>query len=87
LNAAYIKLESRSVFATASGEQGIKLVFRSETKGLELRATQFLFAGKGDKKLLLHFMALEKEAVALDPIFDRSMKTLQLEPEPSGNTK
>lgn len=70
---------SQSDFITTSKEIGIKVTFQSVSNGLRLRSTMYFFAGKGDNKLLVTFTALETQAQVLDSVFDRSMKSWQMD--------
>jgi hypothetical protein len=70
---------NQSDFITTSKERGIKLVVPLVNNGLHIRSTMYFFAGKGDNKLLVNFTALETQAQVLDSVFDRSMKSWQLD--------
>lgn len=70
---------NESDFITTSKQAGIKLAFQSVTDGTRHRHTLYFFAGKGDNKLLVTFTALETQAQVLDSVFDRSMKTWQMD--------
>ena len=79
LGATYIKMLNQSEVTTFSKQQGIKVAFQSENKGLSLRTTQYYFSEKGDGKLIITFTALEKDSKILEPVFDHTMKTFQLD--------
>jgi hypothetical protein len=73
---------NQSEFTTLSKQPGMKMSFQSEKDGLRIRTTHYFFMGKGNSKIMVLFMALERDAEALDPIFDRSMKTWQMDAWP-----
>lgn len=77
-SATDVRLLERKEFKALNNQQGLKWTFYSKTKGRELRTTQYLFSGQGNAKVFITFTALESQSPALDPIFDRSAKTLQV---------
>ena len=66
---------------TASGQRGIKVVFHLENsaKALSVRTYQYYFSGRGNQKLVLTCTVLEAERNTLEPIFDRALKTFQID--------
>ncbi len=75
------KVLSQSDFVTASGQRGIKVVYHMENsaRALMIRAYVYFFSGRGNQKLVLTCTALESDRNALEPIFDRALKTFQLD--------
>ena len=57
------------------------MVFHLENsaKALMVRTYQYYFSGRGNQKLVLTCTALEADRHALEPIFDRALKTFQLD--------
>ena len=79
LGATSIKVVSQSDFVTAAKQPGIKVVYQTLYKGLLIRTIQYLFDGPNQKKLVFTFTALESEKETFDPIFERSVKTFQID--------
>jgi hypothetical protein len=79
--ATAIAVLGQSDFVTASGQRGIKVVFHLENsaKALTVRTYQYYFSGRGSQKLVVTCTALEADRNALEPIFDRALKTFQLD--------
>ena len=71
----------QSDFVTASGQRGIKVVFHVENsaRALMIRTYQYYFSGRGNQKLVLTCTVLESDRKALEPIFDRALKTFRLD--------
>ena len=78
IGATSIKLLTQSNFTTNNQTPGIKATFRTEYKGLLIRTLQYYFNGKPGQKLIVTCTFLESEQAALDPIFERALKTFQL---------
>jgi hypothetical protein len=79
--ATAITILRQSDFVTASGLHGIKVVFHFENsaKGLTVRTYQYYFSGRGNQKLVLTCTALEADRNTMEPVFDRALKTFQLD--------
>ncbi len=79
--ATAITVLKQSDFVTTSGLRGIKVVFHFENnvKGLTVRTYQYYFSGRGHQKLVLTCAALEADRNSMEPIFDRALKTFQLD--------
>ena len=79
--ATAVTVLNQSEFVTASGLRGIKVVFRVENsaKQLMVRTYQYYFSGRGSRKLVVSASVLEFDRNAHEPIFDRAMKTFQLD--------
>jgi hypothetical protein len=76
-----VKLLDQSEFVTTSGQRGIKVVFHVENtaKALIVRTFQYYFSGRESQKLVVTGSVLEIERNAFEPIFDRAMKTFQID--------
>jgi hypothetical protein len=79
IGAESIKVLEHSNFMTATRTAGIRVAFRTERKGLVIRMLQYYFNGKESRKLIITCAALEKDKDTLDPIFERALKTFQLD--------
>lgn len=79
IGADSIEVLEQSEFVTASGLAGIRVAVRTRYKGLVVRQIQYYFSGKKDQKLFATGSALEADRQALDPVFDRALKTFRLE--------
>ncbi len=79
IGATSIKLLDQTNFTTANRTSGIRVSFRTEYKGLLIRTLQYYFNGKPGQKLIVTCTFLEEEKAALDPLFDSTLKTFQLD--------
>ena len=79
VGATNVKVLGQSDFVTASEQRGMKVVFQSVFKGFLVRTIQYISNGKGGKKILVTCTALESDKDVLDVVFDRSMKTFQMD--------
>jgi hypothetical protein len=79
VGAESVKVLEQGNFMTANRTPGIRVVFRTERKDLVIRMLQYYFNGKEGQKLIFTCAALEKDRETFDPIFERAMKTFQLE--------
>ncbi len=81
IGATAVKVVDQSEFVTASGVRGIKVVFHVENsaKALVIRTYQYYFSGRGVQKLVLTGTAVELERNTFEPVFDRAMKSFQLD--------
>ncbi len=79
--ATAVTVLNQSEFVTASGLRGIKVVFHVENsaKALMVRTYQYYFSGRGSRKLVLSASVLEFDRNAYEPMFDRAMKTFQID--------
>lgn len=78
IGATSVTVVSRDSFTTETGIVAIRLIFRSEFKGLIVRTLQYYFDAGENNKLIVTGTALEKDKVTLDPIFDRAVKTFRI---------
>lgn len=74
-----VKLLSQDHFVTASAIPGIRVVFRSEYKGLVVRTVQYYFSGSPNQKFILTGTALDKDQAVFDSIFDSAAKSFRFE--------
>jgi hypothetical protein len=79
IGATSIKLLDQTNFTTANRTPGIRVSFRTEYKGLLIRTLQYYFNGKPGQKLIVTCTFLEEEKATLDPLFDSTLKTFQLD--------
>ena len=75
--ATSVRIMSQANFMTATRIPGIKVTLQAEYKGLLIRTLQYYFSGVQDQKLIVTCTALEEERAALDPVFERVLKTFQ----------
>lgn len=60
--------------------KGIRIRLLSEFKGLMIATWQYLFVGKDGKTILVvTCTGLDSDRASLDPLFDRTVKTFQLD--------
>ena len=76
-----VKLLDQAEFVTASGLRGIKVAFHVENsaRGLMARTYQYYFNGRGSQKLVLTGTVVELERNTFEAVFDRAMKTFQID--------
>lgn len=79
IGATSVKVLEQSNFLTTNRVAGIRVAFRTEYKGLMIRTLQYYFSVKDGQKLIITCTSLEEEKVTLDPVFDRTLKTFQLD--------
>jgi hypothetical protein len=79
VGATSIKILSQSNFKTTSGLAGIRVALRIEREDLVVRMLQYYFNGKGSQKLIITCAALEAEQESFNPVFERAMKTFQID--------
>jgi hypothetical protein len=79
IGATSLKMIEQTNFRTTSGLQSIRVAFHTEFKGLTIRTLQYYFSGKGGQKLIVTCTFLEEKKDALDPVFDRALKSFQLD--------
>lgn len=79
IGATSVKVLEQSNFVTTKRTAGIRTAFRTEYKGLMIRTLQYYFNGKDGQKLIITCTSLEEDKARLDPIFDRALKTFQLD--------
>lgn len=79
VGATSVKVIAQASFMTTGRTPGIKVTLRTEYKGLIIRTLQYYFNGKAGEKLIVTCTALEAEQAALDPVFERALKTFQLD--------
>jgi hypothetical protein len=79
LGATSIKLVSREDFLTTDKISGIKAIFSTEFKGHLVRTLQYYFNKTNGQKLIVTCTALEAEKATLDPVFERALKSFQLD--------
>jgi hypothetical protein len=72
-------LVSRTDFVTASKVRGVRLLFTYERQGLALQGIQYIFNGKGGKKLTFTGTTLAADSASAR-LFDDAMKTFRMEP-------
>jgi hypothetical protein len=79
--ATAVTVLSQSEFVTASGQRGIKVVFHVENTArvLLIRTYQYYFSGRGSRKLVVSASVLEADRNTFEPVFDRALKTFQLD--------
>jgi hypothetical protein len=79
--ATSVKVLSQSDFIATSGQRGVKVVFHVENtaRALVVRTYQYYFSGRGNQILVLTCTGLEADKNTLEPIFDRALKTFQLD--------
>jgi hypothetical protein len=75
-----LNVVSQAEFVTTSGQRGTRVTFHLEnTEGLKIRALQYYFSGRGDQKLVVSCLTLESTSDVNEPLFERSLKTLQID--------
>ena len=79
LGATSIRVVSSEDFLTTDKTSGIKVTFSTEFKGHIIRTLQFYFNKRDGQKLIVTCTSLEAEKATLDPIFDRALKSFQLD--------
>ena len=79
IGATSIKVVGQSDFVTASEQRGMRVVFQSVFKSFLIRTIQYYSNGKDGKKIVVTCTALESDKEVLDAVFDRSMKTFQMD--------
>lgn len=79
IGATSVKMLGQSNFRTTSGLTAIRVAFSTEFKGLTIRTLQYYFSGRNNRKLIVTCTFLEEKKVALDPVFDRALKSFQLD--------
>ncbi len=79
LGATSTEAVGQSDFLTDSGLRGIKVIFKTEYKGLLIQSTQYYFELKGGRKIIVTFTCLVGDKDFLDPILDRSLTTFRVE--------
>jgi hypothetical protein len=79
IGATSVKLLEQVNFVTTKRTAAIRVAFRTEYKGLLIRTLQYYFNGKDGQKLVVTCTALEEDKATLDPLFDRALRTFQLE--------
>lgn len=72
-----INFESQSEFEVKT-QRGYKMVYVPESKGNKLRVTQYLFAGKGNVKIVVTASSGYSDKDVTDKIFDEAMKTFEV---------
>ena len=79
--ATAVTVLNQSEFVTTSGVRGIKVVFHMENsaKVLTLRTYQYYFSGRANRKLVVSASVLESDRNKFEPLFDRAMKSFQLD--------
>ena len=77
--ATSMKLVAQDDFVTTSGLKSIRMSYRAEFKGLILRVLQYYFSGKAGQRLIVTCTALEEDKATLDPIFERALKSFELD--------
>jgi hypothetical protein len=80
IGATSIKLVDRSDFTTSSRLAGVRVSFTVLYKGIQIRTIQYYFNGREGQKLVVTCTELEAEREKFDPIFDRAVRSLRLEP-------
>ncbi|HKP38102.1 MAG TPA: hypothetical protein VJT71_14690 [Pyrinomonadaceae bacterium] len=75
IGATSIELLGQSDFVTDSGVRGIRVVFKSLFKGLELRTIQYFFDDGRGRKLIVTGTNLEKHQEVFDRVFDHAAKS------------
>ncbi|MDX6693564.1 MAG: hypothetical protein QOF02_1167 [Blastocatellia bacterium] len=79
IGATSLKLIEQSNFRTTSGLSSVRATFSTEFKGLTIRTLQYYFSGKNNQKLIVTATFLEESKASLDPVFDRALKSFQLD--------
>ena len=81
LGATAVKMLDQSEFVTASGVRGVRVVFHVENsaRAVVFRTYQYYFNGRGIQKLMVTGSVVEAERNTFEPIFDRAMKTFQID--------
>ena len=79
IGATSVKLLEQTNFATTKRTPGMRTAFRTEYKGLMIRTLQYYFNNKNGQKLIITCTFLEEDKATLDPVFDRTLKTLQFD--------
>lgn len=79
IGATGMKVLSQDDFITTTAMHGIKVTYRTEYKDIFLRTIQYFFDGKAGQKLIVTCTALDADSSTLVPLFDRTLKTFQLD--------
>ncbi|HEY0405581.1 MAG TPA: hypothetical protein VGC89_07620 [Pyrinomonadaceae bacterium] len=79
IGATSIKLVEQANYRTTSGLSSIRVAFSTEFKGLLIRTLQYYFTGSNNHKLIVTCTFLEANKVGLDPVFDRALKSFQID--------
>jgi hypothetical protein len=74
-----VNLLSQDHFVTALEMSGIRVVFRSEYKGMVIRTMQCYFSGSPNQKFILTGTALDKDHEVIDPIFESAARSFRFE--------
>lgn len=74
-----MKLIASEDFMTTEGKPAIKVTLSMDIKGLKARMLQFYFDGKAGQKLIVVCTGPEARMAALDPIFERTLKSFRME--------
>jgi hypothetical protein len=69
----------QSDFKTDSGLKGIRVIFKSDYKGIMVRTTQYYFDAGNDRKLVITATALDQHKAVFDVVFERAAKSFQLQ--------
>lgn len=72
-----INFESQSEFE-AKNRRGYRMVYVPESKGNKLRVIQYLFAGKGNMKIVVTASSEYSDKDLKDKVFDDAMKTFEV---------
>ena len=79
IGATGMKVIAQDDFITTTGMHGIKVTYRTDYKGIVIRTIQYFFDGKAGQKLIVTCTLLDADSSTLDPIFERTLKTFQLD--------
>lgn len=72
-----VTVESQSEFGTKT-TRGYRVVYNSEIQGRKLRLIQYIFAGKGNNKLVVTAYSLPSDKDVMDKVFDDAMQTFEV---------